>query len=250
MTVEENWWIGFFKGPFGEIQIEGKHRDTTLKDVDWICASLGEGPKRVLDAPCGAGRHSLELARRGHTVLGVDFNPQVLEAAESRAKAEGLSVVFRQVDLRELGEPPEYDAVTCLWTSLGYFNDEENELTLRNLASAVKPGGHLFLDLLTQESLFRRFEARGWFAEGEGAERVRILEERNWNAQTGRAEVIWTFLENGKERSCPTSIRVYSCHELVTALRRLGFDSFSCLGDDGAPFHPGSNRLWLTAHKG
>ncbi len=132
--TSEAWWETFFKGPFGELQLLPLPVDTTQQDVERVTATLGGGTHRILDAPCGAGRHSLELARRGHQVVGIDFNPQVLEAARSRAQAEALLVDFRLQDLRRLRPSETFDAVTNLWTSFGYFSDAENQALLKNPA--------------------------------------------------------------------------------------------------------------------
>lgn len=127
MNISENWWVDFFNGPFGELQIEDTRVEATARDVDRIVGTIGTAPRKALDAPCGAGRHALELARRGYSVLGVDFNPNVLAAAQATAHSDGLDAIFQQHDLRQLSFAEEFDAVLCLWTSIGYFSDDENE---------------------------------------------------------------------------------------------------------------------------
>src|SRR5690606_35121679 len=150
----------------GEVLEDGRVQEagpqTTERDVERIVSRLGPAPRAVLDAPCGAGRHSLELAARGYDVLGIDFNPTVLAAARSAARARKLEAEFQLQDLRELNAEEQYDAVICLWTSIGYFSEEDNERVLLNLARAVKPGGHLFLDLVVLESLCAKFSPRDW----------------------------------------------------------------------------------------
>src|SRR5712691_1465420 len=55
-------------------------------------------PVDALDAGCGTGFLSLELAARGHRVTGVDFAPAMLEAARRKASAQSLAVRFEQAD--------------------------------------------------------------------------------------------------------------------------------------------------------
>lgn len=220
-----------------------------MRDVDRIVSTIGPGPQKVLDAPCGAGRHSLELARHGYSVLGIDFNPNVLAAAQTTAQRHSLEAAFQQHDLRQLSFEEEFDTVLCLWTSVGYFSDAENETTLLNLARAVKPGGHLILDAVVLESLCPKFSARDWAWWGEGENRVRVCEERAWDAEHARVNVRWTFFQNQREETRDSSIRVYTCHELLSILKKAGLSTFNCLGYNWTPFQIGSPKLWLEARK-
>jgi len=250
MNIHEAWWVDFFNGPFGELQLRDERVQATVRQVDRIVGSIGPAPRRILDAPCGAGRHSLELAQRGYDVVGIDFNPQVLAAARTTAEARGLNAVFQQHDLRHLDVDGEFDAVLCLWTSIGYFSELENEQSLLNLAKAVKPGGTLILDAVVLESLCPKFTARGWSWWGEGEDRVRVCEERTWDAEHARINVRWSFIQNQREETRDSSIRVYTCRELLSILERGGLSSFNCSSSSGGPFQIGSPGLWLEARKG
>lgn len=249
MNASETWWVDFFNGPFGELQLEEARLEATARDIERIVSVVGPAPRRILDAPCGIGRHSVELARRGYDVAGLDFNPRVLEAARATTRSQGLEASFQQGDLRQLGFDEEFDAVLCLWTSIGYFSDVENEATLLNLARAVKPGGHLILDVQVFESLFPRFSAREWAWWGDADNPIRVCEERSWDAEHARINVRWTFIRNQHEETRDSSLRVYTCHELVSILKRGGLSSFNCLGGSWEPFRIGSSKLWLEARK-
>ena len=66
----------------------------TLEQVDDLERLLELSPPAdVLDMPCGQGRHSIELARRGYQVTGVDLSPYLLRVARQRAEQAGLPVV-------------------------------------------------------------------------------------------------------------------------------------------------------------
>ena len=249
MDISESWWIDFFKGPFGDLQLQENRQQATVSDVDRIANVIGPAPQKILDAPCGTGRHALELARRGYRVLGIDFNPKLLEAARTKSDEQSLATDFQLADLREFSAEEEFDAALCLWTSVGYFSDSDNERMLHNLVKAVKPGGHLILDVVVLESLCPIFSTRGWSWWGEGDNRVRVCEERAWDAERSRINVRWTFIHDQREQTRDSSIRVYTCHELITILRAGGISTFNCLGKHGEPFQIGSPKLWLEARK-
>src|SRR6266446_6941509 len=80
----------------------------------------GRGTLDALDAGCGTGFLSLELAARGHRVTGIDFAPAMLAAARRKATAQHLSVHFEEGDAEQLPFPPgSFDLVISrhvLWT--------------------------------------------------------------------------------------------------------------------------------------
>jgi SAM-dependent methyltransferase len=99
--------------------------------------------RRVLDVPCGFGRHMALLVDSGYDVVGIDNDPTVV----AEAQAEGLDARLGDMrDLRRLRE--DFDAVVCMWTSFGYFDAETNADVLRGFAARVRPGGRIVLDLL------------------------------------------------------------------------------------------------------
>lgn len=168
----------------------------------------------------------------------------MLEKARERARAEGLDLTLR--DLRELRDQAEYDLVINHWGSFGYFDDAENAALLVAFGRALRPGGSLFLDAPVAESLFQKFTARSWDPFGSG---LRVLQDRRYVLETGRVEATWTFIQDGKERSFPSSIRIYTYRELRQLLEAAGFTSFEARDPAGAPFELGSSRLRLLARK-
>ncbi|HEU4944195.1 MAG TPA: methyltransferase domain-containing protein, partial [Solirubrobacterales bacterium] len=110
--IPQDWYRSAFPP---EETLKRPWADRTGAEVDRALAMLGaQGGERVLDMACGTGRHSLELARRGHEVVGVDISPDLLAIAEADAEAESLSASFLAVDLRELDFSEGFDLVLNL----------------------------------------------------------------------------------------------------------------------------------------
>ena len=97
-------------------------------EVENIVSLLELAPKaHVLDLCCGPGRHSLELARLGFHVTGVDRTVKYLEVAKKKAREESLVVEFLQGDMRTFLREEAFDAVLSLYTSFSYFEDPEED---------------------------------------------------------------------------------------------------------------------------
>ena len=105
-TVSSHWWKPFFKGPYAEIQrLDATRVEKTSRQVDALIRLMDLKPGHaVLDAPCGVGRHAIELARRGLKVTGVDLNDEAVDLARRRAKEEGVIVDFQVGDMRYLND--------------------------------------------------------------------------------------------------------------------------------------------------
>lgn len=119
-----------------------------------LFGALEPGP--VLDAACGTGRHSLELARRGHRVIGVDASRDMLDLA--RAKLPDAD--FRQGDLAEL--PVADGAVGAVVCALALVHLPELGGAMAEFARVLRPGGrviisdvHPFLTMLGWQAQFR-----------------------------------------------------------------------------------------------
>jgi SAM-dependent methyltransferase len=121
----------------------------TASECDFIEDFLPlESHPSILDIACGAGRHSLELARRGYTVTGTDLDPRSLRVAARRASNEGLNARWIEADVRELKEiDMHYDGVIFIWQRFGFFDTHEQAVILAEIHRLLRPGGRLIFDL-------------------------------------------------------------------------------------------------------
>lgn len=245
---DEAWWSAFFRGPWEHLQLPGYPEERTRAEVEFMISVLELQPGvRMLDIPCGEGRHSIELARRGFQVTGLDFNPNAIAAAMKRAAEAGVEPFFLTGDMRELDATEEYDAAVCFFGSFGYFSDDDNLDFARRVARALRPGGRFLLDLHVTESIYPSFKERDWFWIRKEPP-LRVLEERRLDLDSGRLESTWTFAGEGETVSRRTSIRVYGYRELQSLLRSAGFSRFQAFETGRMePFRLGSSRLSLVA---
>jgi SAM-dependent methyltransferase len=109
-------------------------------------------PSSVLDAACGTGNVSFELARRGYEVWGVDLSQAMVDFAREKQEGIGTGAAsvseFRQGDMRRLELGRAFDAATCLYDSLNYILEPEGlRQAFEGVARHVRPGGLWVFDM-------------------------------------------------------------------------------------------------------
>ena len=240
---DESFWKTFAPAIFYQERL-----DAAPEEVDQIVKLLA--PKKdakILDLCCGIGRHSLELARRGYQVVGVDLTEEYLAKARRQAESEGLNITFVRSDMRQFCQIEEFDAVINMFTAFGYFEIQADNLrVLTNIYCSLRKGGKLILDTIGKEILARIYQEREWY-EIEGRIFLRECKmKQNWSWIDSR----WMMLENGKIEEFRFGHRIYSAVELTNMLNECGFSSVSIYGDlEGAEYDQNAKRLIATAGK-
>jgi SAM-dependent methyltransferase len=203
---------------------------------------------RVLDLGCGIGRHSLELARRGFHVVGVDRSVSYLDRARAVARAESLDIEFIESDMREFLRPFFFDAAINMLTSFGYFENPSDDFRiLRNIHESLVDSGRVLIDLMGKEAVARVFRERDWQEAADGA---LLLHERKAVSDWNELQVRWIFLREGKRAEFVFRHRVYSGYELASLLREAGFSEVSLYGTlAGAPYDEAAQRLIAVGGK-
>ena len=219
------------------------------QEVDQIVALLGLKPgAAVLDLCCGVGRHSIEFARRGYIVVGVDRTAAYLRTARGAAEAEGLAAEWIEADAREFTRPGAFDLAINLFTSFGYFEDPaEDRQVAENLFRSLKPGGALVMDLMGKERLARIFGPRSWDELPDGS---LFLQERKIREDWTWVENRWILIKDGQRKEFTLGHRLYDGAGLKTLLLDSGFESVTLYGDlDGSPYDNDARRLVAVACK-
>ena len=211
---------------------------------------LGLAPgATILDVGCGLGSHAVELTRRGFLVVGLDLSLPMLSRAADEAQDHGLKINFLHADMREMNFDGAFDAVLCWGTTFGYFDDDTNKLVIDRLYKALKPRGHLLLDVVNRDYVIRGQPNLVWF---EGDASV-VMEETQMNYITSRLEVKRTvILDDGRQRDNLYSLRLYALHELGQILHLQGFRVVEVTGREAHPgvfFGADSPKLIILAER-
>ena len=244
--AESEWWRGFFSGVAVDLWLRFTSDQLTRDETDFIESILRLEPgSHVLDVPCGGGRHSIEMSRRGHKPTGVDLSADFLKAARAQSSEKRLEVEWHQREMTDLPWRSEFDGAFCFGNSFGYLDDAGNARFLAAVFQALKPGAWFVLDTgMTAESIFPSFQERRWFQVGD----ILFLINGRYDHATGRMETEYTFIRDGKSEVRPASTRVPAYRDLCGMLEAAGFagcEAYSSLARE--PFRLGSQRLLLVA---
>lgn len=123
----------------------------TQKEADFIIKecnlSLG---KTLIDFGCGQGRHSLEIAKHGIDVKGVDYVDKNIEIAnKTKSKLDIENVDFLLGDCREIDLGCKADGIVCLYDVIGtYANNYDNQKILNNISYHLKPNGIAIISVM------------------------------------------------------------------------------------------------------
>lgn len=217
-------------------------------------------PLHVLDAACGTGMHTIELAKRGFIAAGADLFSAMIDQARVNAAAACVEVRFETAGFGQLGQvfmQGSFDALLCLGNSLPHIlTANDLSAALVDFAGCLRPGGLLFIQnrnfdavrakrdrwmepqTATQgdeQWVFERF----YDFEPDGLIRFNIVTLKRTGNTAWRSEVSSTHLYPQTEA------------ELKAALQLAGFTRVQSFGSmQGEPFDPGSSgNLILSAVK-
>jgi SAM-dependent methyltransferase len=128
------WYIERFRGMAAEgADLAGEAR---------LMDAMAAPHSRILDAGCGPGRTSAALHARGHHVVGVDVDPELIEAARHDHPGPRWFVAdLSGLDLAELGEAEPFDAAVVAGNVMAFVAPDTETEVLRRIRAHLRPDG-------------------------------------------------------------------------------------------------------------
>lgn len=243
MTEQTAWYDRFFQREYLAFD---DHPNTAL-EIDFLCNTLNlPSGAQILDLGCGYGRHAIPLAQKGFDVFGLDRSSHLLAEAKSHQDNTN-NPTFIQGDVRDLPFDIPFDAVLSLFSSFGYFEDEnENFLVLQNIADALKTNGLFLIETANRDFIIAHNPPVQIYR----PPNMTLIEERSFDALTSRSNVNVTVIENGQETHLQHSIRLYTATEMDMLLASVGLQTLGIWGDfHGNDFSIDTPHLIMLAQK-
>jgi SAM-dependent methyltransferase len=245
------WYVDFFRGDYLNVYGHTFTEERALKESDFVASALDLKPgASVLDLCCGQGRHSIQLAKRGLLVTGLDLNPEYLELAKQAAKAGNVTIETVAADMRKIPFENHFDAIVNMYSSFGYLESEAEDLkVLESAAKALKAGGRLLLDMLNREWAIDNYIQNDWHS---GADGTLYVERRDLDLATSRMHVHFIVVDpkGSRRESIGHIIRLYTLTEMTRLLERVGLPVTAVFGGfDGEAYAIGTRRMIVVARK-
>lgn len=245
--IPQDWYATAFTGMSAEMA----WTERTGSEIDRALTMLRpQGGERILDLACGTGRHSLELVRRGFSVVGVEIGPELVEIARRDAAGEGLDAEFVEADLRQLDYEAEFDIVLNLNDgAVGYFEtDEENRRTFEVISRALRPGGRNLIQVPNVLYARAHLPQRSWIPSSGMVELV----EHRWNKRDRYMEGAMIPLRFGEQlenldKRIEFRQRLYTVEELRDLYASVGMTLDRVFHGNGRPKEPTDSQFEIFA---
>jgi SAM-dependent methyltransferase len=249
LTSGGEWWSRYFDALYLReyeplFTLERDRREVArLLDI----LGLPDGA-RILDVPCGQGRHSHLLAEAGFDVDGLDLSAELL--ARARARGTGPRLRYHRGDMRNLPSEwtGQFDAVLNLFTSFGFFADPSDDRgVVAEFARVLRPGGILVWHGGSRDGIMARFLDRDWWQTADGTMHA---QERRFDPLSGvlSIESHWSGPEGAGKRE--HRIRLYTATRLAELCADAGLIVEAAYdGWRDRPMTRGSTEMLLVARK-
>jgi ubiquinone/menaquinone biosynthesis C-methylase UbiE len=246
----QEWWESYFDSqylleyePIFTLERD-RHEVARLMDILGLPAG-----SRVLDVPCGQGRHAHLLAEAGYRVDGLDYSEHLLRIA--RKRGTGASLRYTRGDMRRLPSrwSGRFDAVVNLFTSFGFFTDPGDDVrVIEEFARVLRPGGLMVWHGGSRDGVMSRFLSRDWWRTEDG---TMIGHERSFDPLSGILTIESSWNGNGRRTGRRTHrIRLYTATRIAEMCAQAGLiveQAWS--GFDEKPLSRKSGEMLLLARK-
>jgi ubiquinone/menaquinone biosynthesis C-methylase UbiE len=244
-----DWWASYFDAQYLKeyepLFTPERDRRDVARLVDVLELPTGS---RVLDVPCGQGRHAHLLAEAGFDVDGLDYSPDLLAIANKRGSGETLR--YTRGDMRKLPArwTSRFDAVLNLFTSFGFFVDPADDArVIAEFARVLKPGGMLIWHGGSRDGVMASFLARDWWRTDDG---TMVAHSRRFDPLSGILTIESSWAGKRGSGSREHRIRLYTATRIAELCAAQGLIVAGAYdGWTDRPLRRKSSEMLLVARK-
>ncbi|WP_248723160.1 bifunctional 2-polyprenyl-6-hydroxyphenol methylase/3-demethylubiquinol 3-O-methyltransferase UbiG [Seonamhaeicola sp. ML3] len=208
-TNTTSWYASWFDTPYYHILYKDRNDTEAHAFMDTLTNYLNIPENgTILDLACGRGRHARFLNKIGYDVTGVDLSENSIAFAK---QFENHRLKF---DVHDMSKPynKQFDAVFNLFTSFGYFdNDEDNLNTIKAIKANLKTFGFGVIDFMNTDFIIDNLVP----------EEVKVVDDITFNLKR--------YVEDGhiiKDINFIADDRLYNYQERVRAFTLEDFEDF------------------------
>ena len=246
--MDSRWYETFFQGVSLELWEKAIPKEKTEDECEMIERVLQPPPGgRLLDIPCGPGRHLKALAAKGYQMIGVDISGEAIDRAREFLEQEGLEAELNCLDMTELPVTEPLDAAYCMGNSFGYFDRGQTLRFLQSVAQSMKrKTGFLLNTSIAAESILTAMDERNWLE----IDDILFLIENNYDASKSCMDSKFIFVKDGEIERKSAIHYVFTVSEIQEMLREAGFHVKARFSSPSLePYEVGCDELYIYSVK-
>jgi SAM-dependent methyltransferase len=248
LLMKADWYLDFFQGAVVDLWQQAVPPEQSRRETEFVAEMLRLPPGgRVIDVPCGFGRHSVELAARGFHVTGVDVSADFIARARKLAAERKVVVDWVVAEMRQLPVGQPFDGALCLGNSLGYIDHDGTQAFFMRLSEALRPGARFVLESgAVAESLLPNLKPKMEYSSGGWV----VVDEHDYDPVLSCMQSTNTITRDGKTSVNRDWQFVFTLAEVHRMLSAAGFRVLDCFSSmEKEPYRLGSEGLYLIAEK-
>lgn len=218
-----NWFENWFNSKYYHILYKNRDHKEAVFFLDNIIKNLNINNGRILDVACGKGRHAKYLNHLGFNVTGIDLSKNSIEFAN---KDSNENLKYFVHDMRSVFKKNHFDLVTNLFTSFGYFENQEDEQTTINaMSNNLKEGGLLLIDFMNVKKVISSLVT----SESKEIDGIKFLIERKYDENHIIKKII--IKDQDSDLNFQEKVRALTLYDFDVMLKKANMKIVDLFGD-------------------
>lgn len=218
-----NWFENWFNSKYYHILYKNRDHKEAVFFLDNIIKNININNGRILDVACGKGRHAKYLNHLGFNVTGIDLSKNSIEFAN---KDSNKNLKYFVHDMRSVFKKNHFDLVTNLFTSFGYFENQEDEQTTINaMSNNLKEGGLLLIDFMNVKKVISSLVT----SESKEIDGIKFLIERKYDENHIIKKII--IKDKDSDLNFQEKVRALTLYDFDVMLKKANMKIVDLFGD-------------------
>jgi 2-polyprenyl-3-methyl-5-hydroxy-6-metoxy-1,4-benzoquinol methylase len=248
MINHHNWYEHFFNGLALDLWEQVVTNEYTQREIAFFNQLVSLPPEaKVLDVPCGFGRHALVLAAQGCRVTAVDISPKYIAKLNNAAVNRNLHINALHLDVLDFQPETVFDLVLCLGNSFNYFDHLKTKRFIQVLTSALKSGGHIIINTGSlAENVFMDFKKEREMKVGN----ILFKMSNEYDCLQGALKTEMEFAKDGNSEKKTAFHFAYTLAEINRLMTERGMEITGVYANvEHKQFELGDKQTYLLARK-
>jgi len=218
-----NWFINWFNSPYYHILYKNRDEKEAHLFIDNLM-SYCQIPKasKLLDVACGKGRHAIYFNKKGLDVIGIDLSKNSINIANESTNS---TLKFKVHDMRNVFLKNKFEVVVNLFTSFGYFeNDNDDQRALNAMSSNLKKEGLLIIDFMNVTRIIKNLI----ICEEKNIEGVNFKIRRNFKDNYITKNI--SFIDNLKTYHFKETVKALTLNDFSKYIANAGLEIIDVFG--------------------